>query len=657
MMRFIPFALVFSLLFGVARAQSPASSPPAGAKAETPKAAAPTTGPGSTGTAAAAAGSGSLGSVSGPGSVAPAPSPAQAEIDRQIQDAVQREVAKVKEQLREEVRAEIQGAQSAAEFLSVQEDKRKLQFLELNGYFRFRWDLYNSLNAGLPVDPMGWDLWLGNIAISPTSPDGTQTSGNMRLRVDPTFNVSEAVRIRATIDILDNVVLGSTPVGRDYAQFAYQADGQVAPTGANWFWNSISVKRAWGEVQTPVGMLSFGRMPAQWGMGVYWNAGNGIDDDFGTSVDRIQFAIPLGQILGGLAVIPYYDWIGAGATYLGTFATPGIGQPVNITQDDDAGAIGIRIVREDTPDQLRRKLDKGASSINYGLLFNYASQRFGLPMLSLQGSTVASISPPGTNVPLQLIRRDLSAGTLDLFFRWVHKKFELEAEAIGIYGTLANGSFDPVNPSASIAIRQAGGALRGKAKLGETGRIAVGGEFGLASGDKAPGFGNYPGRCNVSVIPAICNQQALPGSFDGQQFGSVPAADPSPEISNYRFNPAYRVDLILWRHILGTVTDAWYLKPTFRWEVLEGLNLGAQVVYSQAIYAQSTPSGTSRPLGIELDLGVKYQSDDGFVFFIDYGLLKLLSGFDMTTTTQGITSVTSPSGVAQNLHLGVGIVF
>ena len=77
----------------------------------------------------------------------------QAEIDQRIQEAVQKEVAKVKEQLRDEVRAEIQGAQSAAEFLGDQEEKKKLHFLELNGYFRFRWDLFTNLNGGLPPDP------------------------------------------------------------------------------------------------------------------------------------------------------------------------------------------------------------------------------------------------------------------------------------------------------------------------------------------------------------------------------------------------------------------------------------------------------------------------------------------------------------------------
>ena len=72
--------------------------------------------------------------------------------------------------------------------------------------------------------------------------------------------------------------------------------------------------------------------------------------------------------------------------------------------------------------------------------------------------------------------------------------------------------------------------------------------------------------------------------------------------------------------------------------------------------ASSTPSTSNKPLGVELDLGLRYQSDDGFVFFLDYGLLKLLSGFDMHPTSSS-TTYTSPSGVAQNLHAGLGIVF
>jgi len=580
----------------------------------------------------------------------------QSEIDQKIQDAVQKEVAKVKEQLRDEVRAEIQGAQSASEFLGEQEGKKKLGFLELNGYFRFRWDLFNDLNGDLPADPMGWYVWGGNTEISTNPPNGTQTGGNLRLRVAPTFNVSEQVRVKAEIDFLDNVVFGSTPTGRDYNLYSLTSSSQVSPAaGYNWFTSAVQVKRAWGEVQTPVGLLSFGRMPADWGAGIYYNAGGGIDQDFGDNVDRIQFSIPLGQFLGGLALTPYYEWAGSGITYAGTFNTVGIGQPVNWTQDDDAGAIGFMASRTDTPDQLRRKLEKGATSLSYGLLFNYKSQRFGLPTLSLQTPSPTGIVPSGAGTPVVLVNRDASAFTVDLFIRWVGKKFEIEAEGIGIYGDIGNVGWDPTAAAIPATIRQGAGVLRGKAKLGDGGRFHVGGEAGIASGDQAPGFGNFPGRCNLTLLatdPLRCGQVALPGSVDGNQVGAA-----YPSLNNYRFNPAYQVDLILWRRILGTVTDAWYLKPTFKWEVLDGLSVGAQVVYSQAIFAASTPSGVNKPLGVELDLGVKYQSDDGFVFFLDYGLLKMLSGFDMTTTSGGVTATTTPSGVAQNIHAGLGIVF
>jgi uncharacterized protein (TIGR04551 family) len=585
--------------------------------------------------------------------------PGQSEIDQRIQEAVQKEVAKMKEQLRDEVRAEIQGAQSASEFLGEQTEKKKLHFLEMNGYFRVRWDLFNNLNGGLPADPMGWFLWNGNTEISATPPSGTQTSANMRLRLDPTFNVSEQVRIRAQIDLLDNVVLGSTPIGRNYNQFEFFSGSQVSPiAGATWISSAVAVKRAWGEVQTPVGMLSFGRMPANWGSGIYYNDGDGIDQDFGDNVDRVQFSIPLGQFLSGLAVTPYYEWAGSGVTYAGTFNTVGIGQPVNWTQDDDSGALGLMAARQDTPDQQRRKLEKGASSLNYGLLFNYKSQKLGLPSLSLQSPP--GIMPPGVGSPVQFVQRDASAFTFDLFLRWVSKKFELEAEAVGIFGSIGNVGWDPAAAAVSATIQQAAGVVRGKAKLGDAGRFAVGGEFGIASGDASPGFGNFPGRCNLSLPatdPNRCNQMALPGAIDGQQYSATAATDPNPGITNYRFNPAYQVDLILWRRLLGTVTDAWYLKPTFRWDVLDGLNVSAQVVYSQAIFATSTPSQVSKPLGVELDLGVKYQSDDGFVFFLDYGLLKLLSGFNMTTTANNVTATVTPGGVAQNIHAGLGIVF
>ncbi len=554
----------------------------------------------------------------------------QADVDRQIQEAVQKEVAKVKEQLRDEVRAEIQGAQSAASFLGTDQEKPKLQFLEFNGYLRFRWNLLDNMYLKQPADALGY--YLSAPAIVGTGARGTQTGADMRFRLDPTINVSEEVRVRATIDMLDNVVMGSTPAPAPYGDLT--GSNQTAPPSGP---QNIAVKRAWAEVQTPIGLVSFGRMPSQWGLGVYSNAGNGVDDDYGDSVDRIQIAIPVGQLVGGLALIPYWDFSASGLT---SAALPnyGLGQPIDIDQADDVGVIGLRVVRQDTADELRRKLEKGLASFNYGAWFNYRSQRWAL----LPANTSCSANPGG----ICAVNRDAGASTLDLWSRLETGRFKLELELIGIYGSVTNVSTDPaVSTSTPILLRQFGGALRGEVKL-KDGRIRIGAEAGVASGDRSPGFGNYPGR------------GAPPSSgfvYDAQQYNCPAGACTDSDVRNYRFNQAYRVDQILWRQILGGVTDAFYVKPTFRWDILEGIGVSAQFVYSQAMYAESTPSGIHSPLGVEADLGFNYASDDGFLAWLSYGFLFPLSGFNVTPT--GSSTALSPSGTAQAIRTGLAVKF
>ena len=86
------------------------------------------------------------------------------------------------------------------------------------------------------------------------------------------------------------------------------------------------------------------------------------------------------------------------------------------------------------------------------------------------------------------------------------------------------------------------------------------------------------------------------------------------------------------------MTDAWYVKPTLRWDMLPGLRFDAAVIYSRAIFSQSTPSSTGYPvtgevadkgdpnLGVELDTGLTYTSGDGFQAFVQWGVLQPLGG-------------------------------
>jgi hypothetical protein len=78
----------------------------------------------------------------------------------------------------------------------------------------------------------------------------------------------------------------------------------------------------------------------------------------------------------------------------------------------------------------------------------------------------------------------------------------------------------------------------------------------------------------------------------------------------------------------------------------------AQIIYSQAMQASSTPSTVNKPLGIEADLGFTYTSDDGFVAFLQYGILKPLSGFDFPP---GQTGGSLP--IVMELHTGLAVKF
>ena len=89
-------------------------------------------------------------------------------------------------------------------------------------------------------------------------------------------------------------------------------------------------------------------------------------------------------------------------------------------------------------------------------------------------------------------------------------------------------------------------------------------------------------------MPAYGPSPVAPRGRSRGSSGIRPRGDRS--IRNFRFNPAYRVDLVLFHQILGQVTDAMYVKPKLRWDIFPGLSLDAQLVYSRALEATSTPS-------------------------------------------------------------------
>ena len=535
---------------------------------------------------------------------APAPAPSQnaqrpAASSEEVTEEIDARVEAAKREMREELRAQL-ATQAAAKGWEEEwvEQTRRLELFEIDGYFRTRPDLFHRFDLNRDPDPSGFRLF-------PRPPTGererTMAGVNMRLRLEPTINVSEEVRVKLQVDALDNILFGSTPLyakSRDPRyDFGVFNETQMPPEqGVNAFRDSIRVKRAYGEVSTPVGILRFGRMGSHWGLGMLHNDGNGLDSDYGNTVDRFQFVT---EPFTGWYVAPMIDFDVEGPS---SEAQNQQGQFYDLSNTDDAHSYILAIARRDTPMQEKAKLENGLSVLNYGVHFSYRTQRY-----DAVGWANPNTAPNDTS---SFIPRRATLYIPDIWAKFERKDFRIELEAAAVLGNIENAARSPaeVDTAGGVLVRQFGAVLQGEYRLMD-GQLKLGLEGGYASGDRQPGFGNRPGR--GGNLPG-----GLPGnnSIDGPQY-----ADGA--IRNFRFNRDYRVDAILFRELIDGVTDAVYVKPTVTYSVAEGFDIYGSVVGSGALYVESTPSQSDRLLGVELNAGARYLTEDGFVASVQYAIL------------------------------------
>lgn len=548
-----------------------------------------------------------------------APAKAPEALDAPTEARIRQEVDKRIEGLKQELREEMRG-QAATQSLAndwQQEwtaEKRKLELFTLDGYFRLRPNLYYQFDLGKPLDKRMFP--------SPRGSEKTQAGADMRMRLEPTFNISEEVRIKAQFDILDNIELGSLPLAGNtdgYNLFDIFNDGQSSPkSGLNALKDSIGVRELYGEVSTPVGLLRFGRMTANWGLGILRNDGNCMECDYGDVVDRVMFVT---QPFEGFYVTPMFEFNSEGR-----YAYPNGTQsePVDMSNADDSHSFVLAVARRDTPQQIKAKLDNNQGVFNYGLHFSWRTERY-----TTDGNPQSPVLQPDGTVGTGsgYIARNATLYIPDVWLRYEEKNFRLEFEAAAYLGSIGNRQNTPETPSASdpsqnqsLTVANFGGAAVGEYRL-LNGKFNIQLELGFASGDRAPGFGAKPGKLGSGT-----GGFTQPGDVDGPQYACGSAGCADGAIRNFRFNPAYRVDNILWRELIGTVTDSFYAKPTLRYTLTPGFDIFGSAIYSQAIYAESTPSFTNTPLGIETDLGAKYETEDGFVARVDWSVLFPLSG-------------------------------
>ena len=569
------------------------------------------------------------------------------------------------------------------------QSKKKMQIFELDGYLRFRDDYMHNFflglgyshvpsgsivpgttTYGLPPFPVPLDCPspanTGGVVCMVSSP-GTPAANcptkniggaNLRFRLEPTLNVTDQVRIHAQIDVLDNTIMGSTPdslagiqgfntpaTTTTNGQIAamspsgFQSQTQDAPeVGQNGFTSSIVAKRAWAEIDTEFGSIYFGRMPWNWGRGIFYNDGGCADCDVGTTVDRVM---AMTTVYGHQLK---FAWdLGAQGTTTQQLSLGRLdpsGYPYDLSQNDDVLQLMASVARIENPVDLRERIDRGDVVVNYGLQLVYRNQGNIDAVPTGQNAATSLGAGPQPLMPDQ-IPTSLPYGAIsftpDVWFKLYYKALTIEAEGIAILGRIQHPYSLAEDSNQELKLAQAGWVVASELRLFHD-SFFVGFEVGGATGDQA----NDPGQ--------YLNYR--------WKFVQQPHGDNS--MNDFHFSPDYHVDEILFRHIIGTVTNTTYFKPQAAyWFDLGrtravGINGGA--IFSMSQVKVSTP-GDSLIYGIETDVSAGYRNtSEGFYAGLTWGVLWPLGALDRPSGVWPAADVASASA-AQILRITMGVKF
>ena len=136
----------------------------------------------------------------------------------------------------------------------------------------------------------------------------------------------------------------------------------------------------------------------------------------------------------------------------------------------------------------------------------------------------------------------------------------------------------------------------------------------------------------------------------------INANDDNDTITNFRFNPAYNVDLLLFREILGTVSNAVYFKPWAAFYFFDNFSARVDIEYALAARKAST-LGNKWSYGVELDGALRYHDAQEPIFFqVQYGVMFPLGAFNRINA-EGSTPGTEDARAVQTVQGQLGIRF
>jgi uncharacterized protein (TIGR04551 family) len=298
----------------------------------------------------------------------------------------------------------------------------------------------------------------------------------------------------------------------------------------------------------------------------------------------------------------------------------GIDRPAyDASQLEDLDQFTFSVVRRVPDEDEESVLERGDMLLNGGVHFQLRHQD------SVYGAT------PGTTTQ-SFHTLDGTLYTPDVWGQLRYRKLRLEIEAAWVVGHMRNLSNDKTQQ-----VSQLGAAFESELRLLND-KLGIYLYSGVASGD--------------SDTEGLSSDSNFIDHADSSRNNDV--------VSTFRFHPAYRVDMILWRNLMRQVTGAYYIKPGISYDFVRdgfGQLFGARldVIYSRASAFMQT-WGNNPNLGVELNAQIYWRSDDGpdlddgYHASLQYGVLFPMAGLGYVDSTLKFTN-------AQTLRLVLGVVF
>lgn len=533
--------------------------------------------------------------------------------------------------------------------------------VEWNGGFRVRttaainWDLdTNGTSAVIPALESYVSGAAPDKEDSAIADEGKNLlwSTNMRLRLEPTIRITEALGVHIEADLLDNVVLGSLPVGNhdtvspDIGRTLTDSS-QTSPRERSWYEDAVQINEAYGIASTLFGELRAGRMDDHWGLGMWLNDGDCADCNYGNNVDRVLIRTGIAGYYG-MATIDFPD---EGLTTQSPYRIGG--QPYDLSQIDDTDQWTFAIMRKaTTPEELamqqKRLLDDDALELEGGLLYRYRTQAGQFDTAEVVDEPVKVDDPPTlTYVGTSVHVFDLSAE-----LKWqpdYERLINIRLEGLIGFGKIDNTSGLQVGGDTDLTVSDAINCFDEAVREANADRCLATDESILQYGVAMESDIRVKGPVTFGINAGFASGDS------GKNWGTS-----GKNYNFFRFSPDYQVDLILFRNVIGTVTNAAYYNPHLSVEFLKGSDRHAQAdfdaIFSHALNSDAAP-GKSSLLGLEIDVALRYVVLDAFEAAIETGILFPMAGLGAVEGEPKYTNVGANESFTQDVDPSIAWTF